>query len=198
MISERIGTWARQRLLVVGSFLGKLGLTPNMLTIIGFVLNCVVAAIIATGNVRLGGALLLVSSGFDMLDGSVARATGKTSVFGGFFDSTVDRYSEVVVYFGLLYYLLDTDDWRTGSLLTLAAATGAILISYARARAEAAGWKASVGVLARTERVVVLSAGLLLGKPIWALWILAVGTHLTAVTRMVHVWRQSLKTPSGT
>jgi CDP-diacylglycerol--glycerol-3-phosphate 3-phosphatidyltransferase len=196
MISERIGTWARQHLLVVGRFLGGLGLTPNMLTIIGFILNCVVAAIIASGNIRLGGALLLVSSGFDMLDGSVARATGKTSSFGGFFDSTVDRYSEVVVYFGLLWYLLDTDDWKTGSLLALAAATGALLISYARARAEAAGWKASVGILARTERVVVLSAGLLLGKPIWALWILAVGTHLTAVTRMAHVWRQS-RQPDG-
>lgn len=193
MISERIGQWARQRLLFVGEFLGGLGLTPNMLTIIGFLLNCVVAAIIATGNVRLGGFLLLFSSGFDMLDGSVARATGKTSPFGGFFDSTVDRYSEVVVYFGLLWYLLDTDDWKAGAMLTLAAATGALLISYTRARAEAAGWTASVGLLARTERVVVLSLGLMLGKPVWALWILAIGTHLTAVTRMAHVWRLSLK-----
>jgi len=194
MISERIGTWARQQLLVVGEFLGGLGLTPNMLTIIGFVLNCVVAVIIATGYVQVGGVLLLFSSGFDMLDGSVARATGKMSAFGGFLDSTVDRYSEIVVYFGILYYLLeDTDDWKTGSLLTVAAATGALMISYARARAEAAGWKASVGILARTERVVVLSLGLIIGKPVWALGLLAIGTHLTAVTRMVHVWRLSLK-----
>ncbi len=199
MISERIGTWARQRLLVVGEFLGRMGLTPNMLTIIGFVLNCVVAAIIATGHIQIAGVLLLFSSGFDMLDGSVARATGKASSFGGFLDSTVDRYSEIIVYFGILYYLLDdTDDWKTGSMLTLAAATGALMISYARARAEAAGWKASVGILARTERVVVLSLGLIIGKPIWALWILAIGTHLTAATRMVHVWRLSLKQESDT
>jgi CDP-diacylglycerol--glycerol-3-phosphate 3-phosphatidyltransferase len=189
MISERIGTWARAKLLVVGEFLGGLGLTPNLLTIIGFLLNCAVAAIIATGNIRLGGVLLLFSSGFDMLDGSVARATGQTSKFGGFFDSTVDRYSEIVVYVGLLYYLLDTDDWKTGALLVLLAATGALMISYARARAEAAGWKAAVGLLARTERVVLLSLGLVIGKPIWALWILAIGTHITAVTRMYHVWR---------
>src|SRR5688572_18897116 len=124
MISERIGTWARAKLLVVGQFLGGLGLTPNILTVIGFLLNCAVAAIIATGSIRLGGVLLLFSSGFDMLDGSVARATGQTSKFGGFFDSTVDRYSEIVVYVGLLYYLLDTDDWKTGAILVVLAATG--------------------------------------------------------------------------
>ncbi|MGD9714838.1 MAG: CDP-alcohol phosphatidyltransferase family protein, partial [Thermomicrobiales bacterium] len=71
MISERIGTWARKQLLVVGAFLGNLGLTPNILTIIGFVLNCVVAVIIGLGHLQIGGVLLLFSSGFDMLDGSV-------------------------------------------------------------------------------------------------------------------------------
>jgi CDP-diacylglycerol---glycerol-3-phosphate 3-phosphatidyltransferase len=196
VISERIGTWARERLLVVGRALGGIGLTPNLLTIIGFLLNCIVAVIIALGYARLGGVLLLFSSGFDMLDGAVARATGKTTRFGGFFDSTVDRYSEMVVYFGLLIYLLNTGDWRLGAILTFAAATGAIMISYARARAEAAGWKASVGILARTERVVVLSLGLLAGRPIWALWILAIGAHVTAVTRMIHVWRVSGRSDS--
>jgi CDP-diacylglycerol---glycerol-3-phosphate 3-phosphatidyltransferase len=191
MISERLANWARERMLVVGSALGRLGLTPNMLTIIGFALNCLVAVIISTGNLRLGGALLLVSSAFDVLDGSVARATNKVSRFGGFFDATVDRYSESVVYFGLLYYLLGTDNWKTGALLTIAASTGALMISYARARAEANGWKASVGLLARTERVVILSLGLIIGKPVWSLWILAVVTHITAVTRIAHVWRQS-------
>jgi phosphatidylglycerophosphate synthase len=189
LISERIGVWARARLLVIGSFLGGLGLTPNALTIIGLALNCGVAAIIAAGYPRTGGLLLLFSSGFDMLDGAVARATGKGSRFGGFFDSTVDRYSEIVVYVGLVAYLVDTDDWKQGAVLSLLAATGALMISYTRARAEAAGWKASVGLLARPERVVILSAGLLLNHPIWALWILAIGTHLTAVTRMFHVWR---------
>jgi CDP-diacylglycerol--glycerol-3-phosphate 3-phosphatidyltransferase len=78
-------------MLVVGGFLGRLGVTPNMLTIAGFILNCIVAAIIASGRGQLGGVLLLFASGFDMLDGAVARSTGKTSRFGGFFDSTVDR-----------------------------------------------------------------------------------------------------------
>ncbi len=176
-------------MLVVGRWLGGLGLTPNMMTLFGLLLNVVVAVVIATGNIRVGGVLLLFSSGFDVLDGSVARATGKTSKFGGFFDSTIDRYSEIIVYFGVLYYLLGTDEWKNSALLSLAAATGALMISYARARAEAAGWSASVGLLARPERVIILSLGLIAGKPVWALWILAIGTHLTAVMRMVHVWR---------
>lgn len=191
MISERIGTMVRQRLLVIGGALARLGLTPNMLTVIGVLLNAVVAVIIATGHPVIGGLLLLVASAFDMLDGAVARATGLTSPFGGFLDSTLDRYSETLVYIGVLVYMLDTDDWKWGAILTLVAACGALLISYARARAEAAGYKASVGLLARPERVILLALGLVTGFPLVALWILAIGTHLTALTRIVHVWRAS-------
>src|SRR5690242_499071 len=127
-----------------------------------------------------------------MLDGAVARATGAVSTFGGFLDSTLDRYSEVVVYLGLLLYFLDRPEARTGAILTFLATIGALLISYARARAEAAGFTASVGLVARPERVLILALGLLIGKPIWALWILAFATHLTALTRIFHVWRASL------
>lgn len=193
MISERLGTWARQRMLAIGAVLGRAGVTPNQLTIAGFLLNCIVAAIIASGHGQLGGVLLLFASAFDMLDGSVARATGKISKFGGFFDSTVDRYSEIIVYVGLLWYMLGTDDWKWGALLVLLSATGAVMVSYARARAEAAGWKASVGILARPERVVVLSLGLIIDRPMWALIILAIATNLTAVMRMAHVWREAQK-----
>jgi CDP-diacylglycerol---glycerol-3-phosphate 3-phosphatidyltransferase len=76
-------------------------------------------------------------------------------------------------------------------MLTLLAASGALLISYARARAEAAGYNASVGLVARTERVVILAVALMLGAPIWGLWILAIATHVTALTRIAHVWRLS-------
>jgi CDP-diacylglycerol--glycerol-3-phosphate 3-phosphatidyltransferase len=180
-------------MLVVGAFLGKFGITPNMLTIAGFILNLIVAGIIASGRGQLGGVLLLFASAFDMLDGAVARSTGKTSKFGGFFDSTVDRYSEIVVYVGLLWYMLGTGDWKWGAMLVLLSATGAVMVSYARARAEAAGWKASVGILARPERVVVLSIGLIIDRPMWALIILAIATNLTAVMRMAHVWRECQK-----
>jgi CDP-diacylglycerol--glycerol-3-phosphate 3-phosphatidyltransferase len=159
--------------------------------VIGFILNAAVAAVIATGHPQWGGAFLLFASAFDMLDGAVARATGTTSKFGGFLDSTLDRYSESVVFFGVLIYLLDTDEAKTGAILVFLATVGSLMISYARARAEALGWKASVGLVARPERVILLALCLLIDRPLWALWALAVLTHLTAATRILHVWRIS-------
>ena len=189
MISERIGQWVRGYMLHVGQWLARTGLTANMATLLGFLLNAGVAAVIASGHPRIGGALLLLASAFDMVDGAIARATQSVSKFGGFFDSTLDRYSEIVVYVGLLIWLNQTRDDHLGALLLLIAATGALMISYARARAEAIGYSASVGLVARPERVVLLAACLIINQPIWALWILAVATHFTAIWRIVHVWR---------
>lgn len=189
MISERIGNWIRGYLLNVGRLIARTGLTPNQLTLIGLVLNVVVAIVIATGEFRLGGFLLLIASAFDMLDGAVARATGTITKIGGFLDSTLDRYSEIVVYVGVLVYLLDTDDARIASVLVVVASSGALMISYARARAESIGYTASVGLAARPERVVLLALFLIFGWTIWALWLLAIVTHITALTRIVHVWR---------
>ena len=117
VISELIGARIRNSTLRLGEALGRWGLTPNLLTAIGLVLNLVVAAVIASGSLRAGGALLLLASGFDMLDGAVARASGTVTKFGGFLDSTIDRYSESLVYGGVLVYLLGTRDYRIGSLL---------------------------------------------------------------------------------
>ncbi len=197
MVSELIGARIRNSTLRLGEFLSGLGLTPNMVTAIGLVLNLVTAVIIARGQLQWGGVMLLVASGFDMLDGAVARASGTVTKFGGFLDSTLDRYSEAVVYAGVLYYLLGTDDSLAGALLVFAATAGSLLISYARARAEAAGFRASVGLLARPERVLVLAIGLIFGQLIAALWILALGTHLTVWTRIAHVWRLSRTAPES-
>lgn len=187
MLSEAVGTWVRSKMLVVGKAFAALGITPNMATLIGLVLNIVVAAIIALGHPIIGGFLLLLASAFDMVDGSIARATNTISKYGGFFDSTIDRYSEIVVYIGLLIYLNDLGNNDLGSVLVLLACTGALMTSYARARAEAVGYKASVGLLARPERVILLAACLIIQQPLWALWILAVGTNITAVWRIIHV-----------
>jgi CDP-diacylglycerol--glycerol-3-phosphate 3-phosphatidyltransferase len=180
----------------VGRFFAGLGVTPNMATMIGFGLNVIVAIVLASGYPRIAGIMLLVASAFDMVDGAIARSTGKMSPFGGFLDSTVDRYSEIVVYVGLLIWLNTTNDDHLGSLLVLVSATGALMISYARARAEAIGLKASVGLVARPERVVLLGICLILNLPLIALWILAVATHITAVWRMVHVWQVTRTEPA--
>lgn len=188
MLSEAIGTWVRSRMLVVGKAFASVGITPNMATLIGLVLNIIVAIILGFGHPIIAGVLLLFASAFDMVDGSIARATNTISKFGGFFDSTIDRYSEIVVYVGLLVWLNTTSDDHLGSFLILIAATGALMISYARARAEALGYNASVGFLARPERVILLAICLIIKQPMWALWILAVLTHVTAIWRIYHVY----------
>jgi CDP-diacylglycerol--glycerol-3-phosphate 3-phosphatidyltransferase len=198
VISEPIGRAVRQYMLGVGRFFAGLGITPNMATLIGFGLNVIVAVVLASGYPRVAGVLLLVASAFDMVDGAIARSTGTISPFGGFLDSTVDRYSEIVVYIGLLVSLNTTDSDHLGSLLVLISATGALMISYARARAESIGLKASVGLAARPERVVLLGLCLVLNLPLVALWLLAVATHVTAVWRMIHVWRVTQDSPGGT
>jgi CDP-diacylglycerol--glycerol-3-phosphate 3-phosphatidyltransferase len=176
-------------MLHVGRWFAAIGITPNMATLIGLVLNGIVAVILGFGHPIIAGVLLLVASAFDMVDGAIARATDNVSTFGGFFDSTIDRYSEIVVYIGLAAWLTGTDDARTGALLTLVAATGALMISYARARAEAIGYKASVGLVARPERVILLAICLIINQPLWALWVLAILTHITAIWRIIHVYR---------
>lgn len=189
MISERIGQWVRRYMLHVGGFFARLGLSANMATLIGLLLNVGVAIVIAAGFPRIGGALLLVASAFDMVDGAIARSTGSVSRFGEFFDSTLDRYSEIVVYVGLLIWLNQTGDDHIGAVLIVIASAGALMISYARAKAEGIGYKASVGLVARPERVILLAACLIIGQPLWALWALAIATHVTAVMRIVHVYR---------
>ncbi|HZA94197.1 MAG TPA: CDP-alcohol phosphatidyltransferase family protein, partial [Gemmatimonadales bacterium] len=129
MISELIGARIRNSTLRLGEALARWGLTPNLLTAVGLLLNLLVAAVIASGNLRLGGVLLLIASGFDMLDGAVARATGTVTKFGGFLDSTIDRYSESIVYGGVLLFLLGTQDFKVGSLLVFVATAGSLLIS---------------------------------------------------------------------
>lgn len=189
MISEAIGTWVREKMLVVGQAFASVGITPNMATLIGLALNILVAVILGFGHPIIAGVLLLFASAFDMVDGSIARATNTISKFGGFFDSTIDRFSEIVVYIGLMVWLNSKGDNDWGSVLILVACTGALMTSYTRARAEALDYNASVGLLARPERVILLAICLVIQQPMWALWILAIGTNFTAVWRIYHVYR---------
>jgi CDP-diacylglycerol--glycerol-3-phosphate 3-phosphatidyltransferase len=159
-----------------------------MLTVLGLLLNAGVAAVIASGNLVLGGVLVLVAGGFDALDGAVARATGQSSRFGGFLDSTIDRYSEAVVFAGLLIYLTETEAGTVPILLTYVTIVGSLMISYSRAKAEQLGIKGDVGFAQRLERVIILAFFLLISEPVWGLWILAITTQVTALHRVLHVW----------
>jgi CDP-diacylglycerol---glycerol-3-phosphate 3-phosphatidyltransferase len=196
MFPASVQAWARGVAEAIAQPLVRMKVTPNTITVIGFLLNVITAAVIATGHLSAGGLVLLFSAAFDMLDGAVARVTNQQSRFGAFLDSVLDRYSESVILLGLLY--VETKLQHVGTVLLIyAVAIGSIMISYARARAEGLGLDAKVGIAPRPERVLILGIGLVFPGPatgktvVVALLILAVITHFTAVQRLVHVWRQT-------
>src|SRR5579871_3619380 len=157
-----VKTVVRTWMLHVGRVVGATGISPDLLTFIGLIFNGIAGAIVGSGALLLGGGALLLASAFDMLDGAVARATGKSSRFGAFLDSLVDRYSETVVFVGLIVWFLR--DGNTMLVVVSAVAlAGSLLVSYARARAEGMGLECEVGFLQRPERVILLAAGMLLG-----------------------------------
>jgi CDP-diacylglycerol--glycerol-3-phosphate 3-phosphatidyltransferase len=161
-------------------------------------LNIVTAGVLATGHLTSGGALLLVSGLFDMLDGALARVENSQSDFGAFLDSLLDRYSEATILLALIY-IFTIRQQTANVLLVYGVAIGSILISYARARAEALGLEAKVGIAPRPERVLILGAGLLINREttVIALVILAFLTHVTALQRLYHVWRQTRAESEG-
>lgn len=167
--------------------LARTGVTPDGLTLIGFFLNVVVAAVLATGSLRLGGVLLLLAGAFDTLDGALARVTDSSSRFGAFLDSSLDRYSESVLLGGLLFEASRRGDGLV-ELLAFVVVVGSLMVSYCRARAEGLGLDCEVGFAPRPERVVILGLGLILGLEVIALAILAVLTHFTAIQRILHVY----------
>ncbi len=177
--------------------LAKAYLTPNALTIIGLLLNVFTGWVLATGHLFIGGFLVLFSGWFDMLDGAMARITGKITRFGALLDSSVDRLSEAALFGGLIFFYSDRGD-TLEVVLAYAAIIGSIMVSYSRARAEGLGLKGEAGLLARPERLVLLTVGLLLSEVtltalVVVLWILAIGANFTALRRLTYAWQQSRK-----
>ncbi len=141
---------------------------------------------------------MLIVSCSDFIDGAMARAMGRATRFGALLDSSLDRYSEAVLLFGLLWFYA-MEQATTQVILIFATAIGSLLVSYVRARAEGLGLDAEVGIMRRTPRIMTLSLGLILSpiEPalLVILWILAISTNLTALYRLFHVWRVSIKKP---
>ncbi len=174
----------------IGRFLNSLGLMPNTITIIGLIGNLIGAYFLATGRISIGGILVLLMGPVDALDGTMARLRGEPSRFGGFVDSVTDRYSELVIYGGLLLHFAQQADWGACPLIYLAAA-GSVLVSYVKARAEGLGFDCKVGLLTRVERYLVLAPALVLNQPLIALWIIAVLANFTAFQRILYVRKQA-------
>ncbi len=165
-------------------------ISPNLVTLLGLLITCVAAYLIALGAFLPAGIVLLVAGSFDILDGAVARTSGRIHRYGAFLDSTADRYGEGAVYLGLLYFFLIREHRDLEVFLIAAALLGSLMVSYVRARAQSLNYSCEVGWFARPERVVVTALGLLVNQMTIVLWILAVVTNFTALQRVFAVWSQ--------
>jgi len=172
--------------------LAALGVTPNMISAAGFAGNVAAGCLAAGGQFLAAGIVMLVFSGLDLLDGALARKTGTVTKFGAVFDSVLDRLSEAAVLGGLLFHYAEAGGHAQAIVLCYAAIVGSIMVSYARARAEGIGLTLREGLFTRAERVLLLGAALIIGHGVllWALWVLAVLSHFTAVQRVFTVWRR--------
>jgi CDP-diacylglycerol--glycerol-3-phosphate 3-phosphatidyltransferase len=167
----------------IGAFFNRIGLTPNTMTILGLIGNTIGAFLLSQGQFTYGGLIILAMGPVDALDGTMARLRGDPSEFGAFVDSVTDRYSELVIFGGLLIYYVLAGDWVM-ALVTYFAASGSVMVSYIRARASSLGYDTKVGILTRMERYLVLAPTLVLGYPWVGLWIIAILANITALQRI--------------
>jgi phosphatidylglycerophosphate synthase len=194
LLSNIVRQRAQSTLNSIARGLNALGLTPNMLTLIGFFAMCAIGVVLAFGYFPLGGVLIIVAGIFDALDGSLARLTNRVTKFGAFLDSTTDRFAEGALYLGIMYWYLQRG-WTFVAYLIFLTLLGSLMVSYTRARAEGIGVEMKQGLMTRFERIALLVIGLLLtavfyDAPILSvLAILAVLTNVTAVQRMWLVYR---------
>lgn len=172
--------------------LGRLNVSPNALTVFGYLLHLPAMYALATGRMQLGGIGVLLASLFDSLDGSVAREMRQVTAFGAFFDSTMDRYSEATILLGLLLWYAPRGAQQE-IVLIFVALFGSLMVSYTRARAEGVGVACKEGLLTRFERVVLIVLGLLTQRVRLLLWALAILTNATALQRVYVVWRATQK-----
>lgn len=174
----------------IAGFLLKLGITANFITLLGLAGNIVAAYLIARGQLLAGGLVAAFMAPLDALDGALARKTGITNKFGAFLDSVVDRYDEMILLAGVLYYF-QTQAYTLGVMLTYAAMCGSVLVSYTRARAEGLGFSGKAGLFSRIERSIVLILGLVFNQLLISIGIIGILANVTAVQRIFFVWKQS-------
>jgi CDP-diacylglycerol---glycerol-3-phosphate 3-phosphatidyltransferase len=176
------------RLIVRGLALSKIN--PNVLTFLGLVINMVAAGFLAFGHFRTAGFVIVFAGLFDMVDGRVARATNQVTRFGGFFDSVLDRYSDIALLVGLLVYY-GTINRPSNVVLTAIVMAASVMISYTRSRAENIVPTCKVGFLERPERVVLLILGALFDRMAPVLWVIAVLGNLTVIHRMIFTYQEA-------
>jgi len=189
-LTRAIGSFFEKIILLIVRALALSKIHPNVLTFIGLVINIGAAALLASGQFRWAGAAIIGAGLFDMVDGRVARETNRVTRFGGFFDSVLDRYSDLFLLMGLLVWY-GSINVPFYVVLTAVVMTGSVMVSYTRARAENSIPTCKVGFMERPERVVLLIIGALFDRFPEVLWVIAALANLTVVQRMVFTWQET-------
>jgi len=187
--TRAIGEGARWLLEKIVNALAATGVNPNFLTFFGLLVNLWAAVMFANGRFFAAGWVMLFAGLFDMVDGRVARVQGRVTTFGAYFDSTIDRYSDLGLFIGLLWYYASIGRGRYAVLVGIAMA-GSVMVSYSRARAESLTPSGKAGFWERPERIVLMIIGALADRMAPVLWLLAIGTNITVVHRIVHTRRE--------
>jgi CDP-diacylglycerol--glycerol-3-phosphate 3-phosphatidyltransferase len=188
--TRAIGTACDKVILLIVRGLALSRIHPNVLTFMGLLVNGVAAALLASGRFLAAGVVIMVAGLFDMVDGRVARETNRVTRFGGFFDSVLDRYSDLVLLMGLLVYYASINRFFY-VVLTAVVMTGSVMVSYTRARAECTIPRCKVGFMERPERLVLFIIGALTGRMAQVLWVIAVLSNLTVAHRMIYTWQET-------
>jgi len=191
-ITGRIGAAGKRIVdsIVIG--LSNLGIHPNILTLLGLVINIFACVLFAKGLFQWAGLVVLFASIFDMVDGEVARRTHQATKFGAFFDSIIDRYSDMILLLGLVIWYAKIDRiFYVG--LTGLVLIGSVMTSYTRARAESLIPSCKVGFLERAERIVLLIIGALTDRMAAVLWVMAILANWTVSQRIWYTWREADK-----
>jgi CDP-diacylglycerol--glycerol-3-phosphate 3-phosphatidyltransferase len=165
---------------------------PNVLTSVGLAINTVAAWLFSRGEFCSAGVVVLCGAVFDLVDGPVARESSRVTRFGGFLDSVLDRYSDLILLMGLLVYYASIDRFFY-IVLTAVVMTGSVMVSYSRARAENTIASCKVGFLERPERIVLIIIGAFSGRMAQVLWVIAVLSNITVIHRIIHTWRETRK-----
>lgn len=192
ILSDYLRAHTRALLEPFAIFFNRLGLNPNTMTILGLVGNAIAAVLIARGNMFWGGVLVLAMAPVDALDGAMARLRGQPTKFGAFVDSVTDRYSDLVIFGGLLVYYQQMD-MGLEMLIVYTAAAASVLVSYVRARGQSLGYDTKVGLFSRLERFLVLIPALILSIPLVGAILIAIFGNITAIQRILDVRRQAIQ-----
>jgi CDP-diacylglycerol--glycerol-3-phosphate 3-phosphatidyltransferase len=192
----------------IALWMGRLGLTPDALTVIGFLITAVGALLVGLQIWVIGGLVVFFGGVFDMFDGTLARATGQASRLGAFMDSTFDKAGEILVFLGIIAGLLAADASDLAVLVAAAAMGASIMVSYARSKSDGLGFSsgmglAAVGIMPREIRLVIYSLGVVLTATSlgttaleFAMGVILVGATITVIQRILHVRRQAKTSPT--